>query len=51
MTERVPDYFVHKTEDWLIFPHELDGLSDDEIIKNKSDAEMLVKLRQDFEGK
>lgn len=51
MTDRVPDYFVHKTEDWLIFPHELDGLSDEEISNHKSDADMLVKLRQDIAGK
>ena len=49
MTDRVPEYFVHKTEDWLIFPHELDGLSDEEITNHKSDADMLVKLRRDFE--
>ena len=24
-TERVPDYYVHDTEQWLVFPHELDG--------------------------
>lgn len=27
----VPDFFVHQTEQWLIFPHELEGLSKDEI--------------------
>lgn len=48
MTDRVPDYYVHKTEDWLIFPHELDGLSDDEILKNKQDAKMLVNLRKEL---
>ena len=31
-----PDYFVHQTEDWLIFPHELDGLSREEILENKT---------------
>lgn len=46
MTDRVPNYFVHKTENWLIFPHELDGLSNEEILSNKPDAEMLVTLRQ-----
>jgi uncharacterized protein len=30
-TEMVPDYFVHEREDWLVFPHELCGLSDAEI--------------------
>ena len=30
-----PDYFVHQTEDWLVFPHELDGLSLEEMRANK----------------
>lgn len=30
-TALTPDYFVHENEDWLVFPHELCGLSDDEI--------------------
>jgi uncharacterized protein len=50
MTDRVPDYYTHKTEDWLIFPHELDGLSDEEIMTNKADADMLVKLRKDCDN-
>jgi len=34
-TERVPDYRIHETDRWLIFPHELDGLSRDEVVANK----------------
>ena len=30
-----PDYFVHETEDWLVFPHELKGLSEQEIMDHK----------------
>ena len=30
-TDFEPDYFVHKTDRWLVFPHELDGLTPDEI--------------------
>jgi len=26
-----PDYYLHETEDWLVFPHELEGLSAEEI--------------------
>ncbi|MBT5186166.1 MAG: hypoxanthine phosphoribosyltransferase, partial [Kordiimonadaceae bacterium] len=44
-TDRTPDYYVHKTEEWLVFPHELDGLTDDEIKGSKLDAEMLLALR------
>jgi hypoxanthine phosphoribosyltransferase len=30
-----PHYYVHETERWLVFPHELQGLSREEILKNK----------------
>ncbi len=26
-----PDYYLHETEQWIKFPHSLEGLSDDEI--------------------
>ena len=31
----VPDYCVREVEEWLVFPHELQGLSPEEILKNK----------------
>jgi len=34
-TTRVPDYYAHETDDWLVFPHELDGLTADEIRSGK----------------
>jgi uncharacterized protein len=34
-SRRVPDYFVHRTDRWLVFPHELQGLSDAEIMEHK----------------
>lgn len=30
-TTRVPEYYVHKTDSWLVYPHELEGLTDAEI--------------------
>jgi len=30
-----PDYYVHKTDKWLVFPHELQGLSEEEITAHK----------------
>ena len=30
-TELKPEYFLHETDDWLVFPHELCGLTPDEI--------------------
>ena len=30
-----PDYFVQSTDKWLVFPHEIHGLSREEILANK----------------
>ena len=35
--DTVPDYYIHESEEWLVFPHELSGLTPDEIIEGKSD--------------
>jgi hypothetical protein len=34
-TGRAPDFYLHETDNWLVFPYELDGLSMDEIRTNK----------------
>ena len=34
-----PDYHIHSTNSWLIFPHELHGLTRQEILKNKPVSE------------
>ena len=34
-TDFVPDFCAHKTDDWLVFPHEMEGLSRKEIEINK----------------
>ena len=34
-TDLEPHYYLHKSEDWLVFPHELQGLSREEIIASK----------------
>ena len=33
-----PDYFIHQTDDWVVFPYELQGLSLAEIKQHKSFA-------------
>ena len=35
VTDIKPDFFVHATDKWLVFPHELQGLSMQEIIDGK----------------
>jgi hypothetical protein len=41
-TDLVPDYFIHETTDWLVFPHELVGLTPAEIRASKSDLEEML---------
>lgn len=31
LTDIKPDFFINETNDWIVFPHELEGLTDEEI--------------------
>ena len=42
-TSRTPDYYLHETDKWLVFPHELEGLSIEEIRANKPEVSDLVE--------
>ena len=45
-TDRKPDFYIHETEKWLVFPHELEGLSIEEIAQNKPElSEFFEKIR------
>ena len=56
-TDFEPDFCAHKTDDWLVFPHEMEGLSLAEIQANKPHLTPVmeslhgiiepVKIRQD----
>jgi hypothetical protein len=39
-----PDYFVTQTDEWLVFPHELSGLTPDEIKEGKTDLTEILDL-------
>ena len=41
-TGRAPDYFLHCTEDWLVFPHELEGLTLAELRAHKPELAPLM---------
>lgn len=40
-----PDYFIHETSQWLVFPHELNGLSQEEILEHKPGISRIVKQK------
>jgi|TARA_B110000908_G_scaffold159593_1_gene201929 hypoxanthine phosphoribosyltransferase len=41
-TDSPPDYYIHETDEWLVFPHELHGLSADEIRQYKPELAGLI---------
>ena len=43
----VPDYYIHETDKWLVFPHELAGLTIDEIKAGKEDLSNICDLLAD----
>ena len=46
LTDRAPDYFLHETEQWLKFPHSLEGLSIDEMKESRPELlEILSKAK------
>lgn len=36
-----PDFFIHETDQWLVFPHELHGLTSEEILEHKPELAIL----------
>ena len=50
-TKRTPDYYIHETDQWLVFPHELQGLSMDEIKANKPELDSLIKNIESLKSK
>ena len=43
VTKLKPDFYVHETEDWLVFPHEICGLSPDEIREHKQGSKLILR--------
>ncbi|MDE0310317.1 MAG: phosphoribosyltransferase family protein [Acidiferrobacterales bacterium] len=42
-TDRVPEYYLHETDQWIKFPHSLEGLSDQEIKKYRPEIWSVLK--------
>ena len=41
-TDLIPDYFLHETADWLVFPHELDALTPEEMRERRPEIAAVV---------
>ena len=42
LSGRKPDYFLHTTDDWLVLPYELQGLTPKEIVEHKPEVATLI---------
>lgn len=43
-TQFVPDYYIHETDKWIVFPHELVGLTLDEIEAGKTELQPILDV-------
>lgn len=44
----VPDFYIHATDQWLVFPHEMQGLTREEILRYKPvDETFFIPRRED----
>jgi len=41
-TDIIPDYYLHETAEWLVFPHELDALTPQEMWEHQPELEAIV---------
>jgi len=42
-TDLQPHYYVHQTDEWLVFPHEICGLTEAEIRAHKPQAGLILR--------
>jgi hypoxanthine phosphoribosyltransferase len=50
-TDRAPDYYLHKTDKWLVLPWELDGLTREEIYRDKAFLKPIFEEVSGDDGK
>jgi uncharacterized protein len=43
-TSLKPDYHLHETDKWIVFPHELAGLTFEEIARGKAELEPILDI-------
>lgn len=44
-TDRIPDYYLHATGDWLKYPHSLEGLTRAEVAAHRPELWAIIKDR------
>ena len=43
ITDRRPDFYLHETDQWLVFPHEIIGLENAEIARGKPEIHAILQ--------
>jgi len=41
-TDIEPDYYIHQTAEWLVFPHELDALTPEELRQTRPEISAII---------
>jgi hypoxanthine phosphoribosyltransferase len=47
LSNLTPDFYIRATDQWLVFPHEFNGLTREEILANKAVDETFFAARRD----
>jgi len=42
-TDRVPDYYLHETDQWLKFPHSLEGLNAEDVARHRPELYAILR--------
>ena len=42
-TDKAPDYYLHETEQWLKYPHSLEGLSIEEVAQHRPELFAIIE--------
>lgn len=45
-SDSIPDYYLYETDEWLVFPHELQGLTEEEIFDNKPGVKAILSNKK-----
>jgi len=41
-TDHIPEYFLYESDEWLVFPHELHGLTKKELVENRPEFGSII---------
>ncbi|MEP3894402.1 MAG: phosphoribosyltransferase family protein [Litorimonas sp.] len=48
LTNRTPDFYIHETDEWTVFPHELRGCSKQELLKRGTMPARYFDMKPQF---